>query len=341
MRCGSIWHCYRALSSLALRVRRGAIFALVAIAVVVAVVTTAIAVLVDWLPEQASAERGGIDFLLWMTVGICIFVFSVVAAVSIYSALKFRVRPDDDSDGAPIHGHTGVEIVWTIVPTILVTIIAVVSAVVLARNDKPTEDPLTVEVLGQQFTWQFTYPEQEGVKATDLYLPIDRSTKLVLEARDVIHSFWVPEFGQKQDMVPGIVTTLIVTPTKLGRFRLICTELCGLGHGVMRSRAIVLRQPEFDAWARRQHQVGSETTGGAGRRANPKQVFVTNCGGCHTLDRAGTSGNVGPNLTNVDLELDAILEQIRKGGGGMPPFENQLSDAEIQQLGQYLTGSEG
>jgi cytochrome c oxidase subunit 2 len=322
-------------------VRRGAIFALIAIALVVAVVTTAIAVFIDWLPEQASEEREGIDFLLWLTVGICIFVFAVVAAISIYAAFKFRARPDDDSDGAPIHGHTGIEIAWTAVPTILVTIIAVVSAVVLARNDNAGANPLTVEVLGQQFAWQFTYPDSDGVKSTDLYVPIDRSTKLVLTARDVIHSFWVPEFGQKQDMVPGIVTTLVITPTKLGEYRLICTELCGLGHGLMRSKAIVLSQADFDAWVREQQEAGQAGGEGEGEGEDAGQLFASSCGGCHTLEKAGTSGTVGPSLDDLELEFADAEEQIRQGGGGMPAFEGQLSDAQIQQLVQYLTTSEG
>ena len=210
--------------------RRGAIVALISIALVVAAITTGIAYFVDWLPEQASEERQGIDLVLWVTVGICIFFFAVVAAVSIYSGVKFRVRPDDLSDGPPIHGHTGLEIVWTAVPTLFVTIIAVLSAVVLAQNDSPKGEPLRVEVLAQQYAWQFTYPEEGGIKATNLYLPIDRSTKLELSARDVLHSFWVPEFGQKQDAVPGIVTTVVITPTKTGR---VPTDL----HRALRARA--------------------------------------------------------------------------------------------------------
>ena len=163
--------------------RRGAVVALVSIALVVAAITTAIAYFVNWLPESASEERQGIDLVLWVTVGICIFVFAVVASVSIYAGVKFRVQPDDESDGPPIHGHTGLEIMWTAVPTVLVTIIAVISAIVLAQNDSAKGSPMRVEVLAQQFAWQFTYPEQGGVKATNLYLPLDRSTKLVLNAR--------------------------------------------------------------------------------------------------------------------------------------------------------------
>lgn len=312
---------------------------MISIALVVAAITTGIAYFVDWLPEQASEERQGIDLVFWVTVAICIFVFAIVAAVSIYAGVKFRVRPDDESDGPPIHGHTGIEIVWTAVPTLLVTIIAVLSAVVLAQNDSPKGVPLRVEVLAQQYAWQFTYPEQGGIKATNLYLPIDRSTKLELRARDVLHSFWVPEFGQKQDAVPGIVTTIVITPTKTGEYRLICTELCGLGHSLMRTRAIVLSQADFEAWTKKQPQGGA--AGGGGGGIDAKGIFTANCAPCHTLTKAGTNGTVGPNLDDLALEAAAVEQQIRNGGGGMPPFGNQLSDDEIKALVQYLTGSNG
>jgi cytochrome c oxidase subunit 2 len=159
----------------------------------------------------------------------------------------------------------------------------------------------------------------------------------VLTARDVIHSFWVPEFGQKQDAVPGIVTTVIVTPTKVGNYRLICTELCGLGHALMRTRAIVMTQTGFDQWARRQRQGGGGT--GTGGETDAKGLFASSCGGCHTLTKAETSGSVGPNLDNLSLNPEGVRQQIRRGGGGMPPFEGQLSDSQIDALVQYLTGS--
>ena len=112
--------------------------------------------------------------------GICIFVFSVVAAVTIFAIWKFRAKPDDDSDGPPIHGHTGLEIVWTLIPTVLVTAIGIVSAVVLARNDAQAKDTLNINVTAEQFAWSFSYPESGKITSGTLRLPVNRSVQLVL-----------------------------------------------------------------------------------------------------------------------------------------------------------------
>jgi cytochrome c oxidase subunit 2 len=223
---------------------------LIAIGVVVGALTTAVAVLVDWLPDQASEEREGIDFVFWQTTWICVGIFALVAADILYAAFKFRANPDDDSDGKPIHGHTGLEIVWTAIPAILVIVIGIASAVVLARNDAAGANPNRIDVFAQQFAWQFTYPND--VRSGDLRLPLNVSTELRIRARDVIHAFWVPEFGQKQDAVPGIQTRLVVTPTKVGEYEVICTELCGLGHALMRTKAIVMEQQAYEAWLEEQ-----------------------------------------------------------------------------------------
>ena len=189
----------------------------VAIGLLVGAITAAVAILIPWLPDQASEEADWIDFVFWFTTVICIMIFALVAAVTLYSVFKFRVRPDDDSDGPPIHGHTGLEIVWTAVPAILVTAIAVVSSVALAQNESIPDDHLTVEVTARQFVWSFKYPQYGGIESGILYLPKGRTAELKLKALDVIHSFWVPEFRQKQDAVPGTETHVAVTPTKTGR----------------------------------------------------------------------------------------------------------------------------
>jgi cytochrome c oxidase subunit 2 len=232
-------------------VRRGSIVQLIVIGVLAGAVASVFALIPGWLPEPASREAGRIDFVFWFVTGICIFVFSIVAAVSVFAVLKFRRKPDDDSDGPPIHGHTGLEILWTAVPTLLVTAIAVVSAIVLAKDDAQGANPLRIEVTAQQFFWSYRYPGYGNKESGVLRLPVDRSVVLRMTAKDVIHSFWVPEFRQKQDVVPGIHPTLHITPDKVGTYPVICTELCGVGHALMRSRVIVMKGDAFERWASR------------------------------------------------------------------------------------------
>jgi cytochrome c oxidase subunit 2 len=242
-------------------VRRGSIVRVVAIGVIVGIAATAVAIFIPWLPDLASEEGGRIDFVFWFVTGICIVIFAVVAAVSVYSVVKFRVQPDDDSDGPPIHGHTGLEIAWTAIPAALVTVIAVVSAVALAKNNQLPRDKLVVDVTARQFAWTFKYPQYGNVESGTLRLQDHRGTQLRLRALDVIHSFFVPEFRQKQDAVPGQVTKLPITPTKIGSYPLMCAELCGLGHALMRTRAIVMSRSDFEQWATSQRQ---NAAGGGG-----------------------------------------------------------------------------
>jgi cytochrome c oxidase subunit 2 len=254
-------------------VRRGAIVRVITIALLAAAVATAVAIFIPWLPELNSKEGKRIDFVLWFTVAICIAVFAVVAAISVYSVAKFRVRPDDDSDGPPIHGHTGIEIAWTAIPTILVTAIAAVSAVALAENGKLQDDRVVVEVTARQFAWTFAYPPQDAAsKPKDeqlcklppdppncpvsgtLRLPAGRQVEFRLRALDVAHSFWVPQFRQKQDAVPGIVTHVAVTPTNPDEATVVCAELCGLGHALMRAPVVVMRENAFNSWRAEQER---------------------------------------------------------------------------------------
>ena len=253
--------------------RRGAIVRLITIALLAAAIATAVALFVPWLPELNSKEGERIDFVIWFTVAICIAVFAVVAAISVYSVAKFRVRPDDDTDGPPVHGHTGLEIAWTAIPTILVTMIASVSAVALAENAKLKDDRLVIEVTARQFAWTFAYPPDDAAsKPKDeqlcklppekpncpysgtLRLPAGRQVELRLRALDVIHSFWVPQFRQKQDAVPGEVTHVAITPKNPGEATVVCAELCGLGHALMRAPTIVMSADAFDSWRAEQER---------------------------------------------------------------------------------------
>ncbi len=297
----------------------------------------AVALLIPWLPDPASEQADRIDFVFWFVTTICITIFALVAAVIVYSLLMFRARDDDDSDGPPTHGHTGLEIWWTAIPAALVTAISIVSAVVLTKNEQlPNASvsaakaavssttglcrprsadplkPLVVCVVAQQFAWLFQYPAYNNATSATLHLPIDTTVQLQLQSRDVIHSFWVPEFGQKQDAVPGLLTKLVITPNRLGTFPVICTELCGLGHAVMRSQTTVEPKATFLAWAR-----GRGKAAGGGLSASAKTFFIDNgCDGCHTFKPAGANGKVGP-------DLDNLREAAQKAGQPLEDFIRQ------------------
>jgi cytochrome c oxidase subunit 2 len=228
-------------------VRKG-IVQLVAIGLVIAAALTAVAVLFKWLPTSASEEFDRIQAIYWFATIVSIVIFSLVAAVVVFSVWKWRVPEDDDRDGPPIHGHTGLEILWTAVPAILVTAIGIVSAVVLARNADAGDNPLEVQAIGQQFAWKFVYEGDDDNPTGELVLPVDRPAQFTMSALDVIHSFWVPNFGQKMDAVPGIETEIVVTPTRIGEYEVVCAELCGLGHATMRAKARVVSEADFEAW---------------------------------------------------------------------------------------------
>ena len=260
--------------------------------------------------------------------------------------------PDDDSDGPPIHGHTGLEIGWTAIPAVLVTVIAVAQRVVLAKNDDAGDNPLRIEVTAQQFAWTFEYPGDDPVTSGTLVLPLDQSVKLTLRSLDVIHSFWVPEMGQKQDAVPGIETTLVITPTRLGEFPLVCTELCGLGHSMMRAPVRVVEQPDFEACL-------ADAAAGGGGGNDPDAVFVTaGCAGCHAFEPAGSDAEVGPGLDDLaaraeeagqpleEFVRDSIVDPNAYVADGYQPdvmpgtFESSLSDEQLDALVQYLSGEQ-
>ena len=332
--------------------RRGSIASLVGIGVVAGGIAAAVALALPWLPTPASREAGRIDFIFWFTVTICIVIFALVAAVILYAVTHFRAAPDDDSDGPPIHGHTGLEIVWTLVPTLLVTSIGIASAIVLSKDDALGKNVLHVNVTAQQFAWTFTYPDAKNLTSATLMLPKGRSVLLTFTAKDVIHSFWVPEWGQKQDTVPGIHPTLHITPDRLGTFDVICTELCGLGHATMRSTAVVMTPAAFDKWLNGQTKaIGSPNPGQAGAA-----VFKNNgCGACHAFAAAGASAKVGPDLDKLKTyaqqakqPLDAFVrESIVKPNAyiqtGYPrnvmpqTFGQALSKQQLDALVQYLT----
>ncbi|VAW43539.1 Cytochrome c oxidase polypeptide II, partial [hydrothermal vent metagenome] len=193
-----------------------------AIAVAVLTVITAVGMyfLLNWMfvkPIAASTQAGPIDTLFNAHFLAIAILFALIMVIMLYAAVVFRRDPGDESDGPHIHGHIGLEIAWTILPTFVVIGFGVYGIIVFQDITTVQDNEMVVSVVGQQWSWSFEYPDEE-VKSARLVLPIDQPVLLELESTDVIHSFWVPEFRVKQDVVPGAMFPLRITPTKLGSY---------------------------------------------------------------------------------------------------------------------------
>jgi cytochrome c oxidase subunit 2 len=224
---------------------------------------------INWDGTAASSQANKIDTLLNVMIVLSSFVFAIVLVMLGYCIWKYRAKPGDESDGEPIHGNTKLEIAWTVIPTVIVLFGAVYSAVVLAKIEKKSPDALSVDVVGQQFKWTFEYPQSNGqtVVSDSLHVPVGRELDLHLTALDVIHSFWVPEWRIKRDLVPSgpsgnhIDNNVVVTPDRIGTYNVVCTELCGFGHATMRALAIVQSPSDFKSWLQKQAQIQAKGGG--------------------------------------------------------------------------------
>jgi cytochrome c oxidase subunit II len=266
------------------------IAAMIVLTAVIAVPMTQI----HWDGTQASTEAGKIDTLLNVMIVLSAFVYAIVLVMLGYCVWKYRAKPGDEGDGEPIHGNTRLEITWTAIPTVIVLFGAIYSWIVLGDLESKASDALRLNVTAQQYEWTFNYPQANGkvVSSKELVVPEGRQLELHLTSLDVIHSFWVPEWRIKRDLVPAgpggndIDNTVEVTPDRVGTYNVVCTELCGFGHATMRALVRVVPQSEFDSWLKRQPRVKPEpgtSTGGstgppAGTSGTPASAGSTTTG---------------------------------------------------------------
>ena len=215
---------------------------MVGIGVVASILGIAAGLLIDWFPIAASEEAKPIDTLWDVLIIFSVPVFVGVTVVVLFSVWKFGMRPGEENlDGPPIHGNTRLEVIWTAIPAIILVGLCTYAFVVLEDVEAVEGRPMEVRVVGEQFAWTFFYERGgEEVASRELHVPIDRQVRFTLQSKDVLHDFWVPAFRMKKDAVPGIDVTYTVTPNRLGSYPIVCAELCGLGHAVMRSTATVV-----------------------------------------------------------------------------------------------------
>ena len=223
-----------------------------------------VALLIPWFPADGSIQAHNIRTLYDVLLIVSVPIFVLVETVVLYSVWKFRMRPgEEEKDGPPIHGNTRLEVVWTALPAILIVGLCGYAYSVLRSNETTHPGAMVVNVTERQFAFEFSYPQSGGnqIVSPSLYLPKGQPVVFHLRSLDVIHSFFVPEFSEKLDAVPGITTTLRVTPTRIGTYPAECTELCGAGHSLMRAPVRVVSPAAFRAWLSSQKPNGPPPIG--------------------------------------------------------------------------------
>lgn len=327
-------------------------FVIVGILVIVTAILTYVGLdSVGLLPVEASAQAVSIDWLWnWQVVAIS-FLFSLIVVPMAYSLVVFRRRKGDTTDAEHIEGNTTLEIAWTVVPLIIVVIFAYMGAYSLGEIKRVDPDAVVIKVKAQQFQWTFEYPEY-GIISTELHLPVNQQVVLKMEAVDVIHSFWVPEFRIKQDVVPGRVTEYRVTPNLVGLYKVRCAELCGSGHAVMKGLVVVSEEANYEKWLAEQQAIAAaaQTPEGQGKLL----VVKNGCGGCHSITSTPLPsaptwfGLFGSNVELADgstvvaddaFLTESIVDPTAKEVKGfspstMPPYV--LTEEEVANIIAYI-----
>jgi cytochrome c oxidase subunit 2 len=293
-------------------------------------------------PDTATPSGDTINEVYWVVFAICAVVFVGVESTLILFVIRYRRRPGTpvEAEGPQVHGNTRVEIFWTLVPALILLALAIYTfARIPAVQAKPggadARSGVQIDVQAHQFYWQYNYPNG-AISLDTLYLPVDRTATLELEALDVEHSWWVPELTGKLDAIPGQKNVLHFKPTRTGTYENgKCAEFCGVQHALMLTRVVVLSQDEFERW------LGENEPSAQDEVALGKAEWDSVCAKCHGFEG---EGDVGPQIAgNGALASRQGLEPLLFEGqdtpdnpGYMPPVGRGWQDRQIDAILAYL-----
>jgi cytochrome c oxidase subunit 2 len=274
----------------------------VVLAVVLLLLTACSGAAGSHFPQSTLAPRS--DFsadlhdlyknVFWWAVG----VFVIVETLLLVAIARFRARAGAAAP-KPIHGHTVLEIGWTLAPALILVFIAVPTMrTIFATSGKAPEGALRVQVIGHQWWWEYRYPELNISAYNELHVPVGTPIAIEMTSADVIHSFWVPRLGGKRDLIQGRTNRIAFKPDSVGEYWGQCAEFCGASHANMRLRVIVQDDSVFQRWVDRQRAAPVAPTKGSPEETGQQIFRRSACIGCHTI--AGISqGKVGPELSHV------------------------------------------
>jgi cytochrome c oxidase subunit 2 len=284
--------------------------------------------------------------LFVLEIVLATLVVAAVTAVTVFAMVRFRDRP-----GAPeppqIHGNTRLELAWTAAPALLLLVLYILTVRTMATVEAQPENELRVRVIAHQWWWEFEYPDLGVVTANELQVPVGQPVRLELESADVVHNYWIPQFGWKKDNTPNHVVPIHVTVDQPGVYDGSCNEFCGVQHAWMRVRAIATPPEQFQAWVARNQQPAQSNA------ARGQQVFQNNtCVNCHAIQGV-SAARVGPDLShfgsrtvigagvmeNTPDNLHAwIADPQRIKPGALMPGYLDLPDEDLRALVDYLEG---
>ncbi|HEX9799481.1 MAG TPA: cytochrome c oxidase subunit II [Thermoanaerobaculia bacterium] len=297
-----------------------------------------------FFPEQASSFAHEVDALTLWLVGMAAFFTVLIAALVLVFALKYR-RRSPDQVGTRFDESPLLEIVWTVIPLVVVLFTFAWGAKVYFRLYRPPAGAVEYHVTGKQWMWKTQHPTGQR-ELNELHLPVGQPTKLLMTSEDVIHSFFVPAFRVKADVLPGRYTTMWFTPTKPGRYHLFCTEYCGAEHSRMIGWITVQEPEEYQRWLASVPVAATLAEQGAG-------VFARlGCRECHAagseaapalaglygrevLLASGASVRADENYLRESL-LDPEAKVVAGFDAAMSTYRGQLSEEEILALIGYL-----
>lgn len=248
--------------------------------------------LTSWgvLPPIGADRLKEVNSVLWLFTLLAIPVFMMVIVFASYAVFNFRSHGRPDSDGPLMRGHRDLQKTWVISSIVLVAFLFGYGLYFLGEvQASPSGQVLHVNVTGEQWLWDYSYPDNGNVTSTELVLPVHTTVEFAITSVDVQHSFWIPSFGVKQDAVPGETVKVTVTPSQIGDYVVRCAELCGLYHAYMETPVHVVAPTDFETWVSQQQTVPTATP--AQSYTGPAELAAIN----PTTNRRGQSalGSVG------------------------------------------------
>ena len=253
------------------------------------------------MPVEASAQAISIDWLWNLQVIAMSFLFSLIIVPLFYSLIVFRRRKGETGDGEHFEGNATLEITWTVIPLFAVISFAYLGAYSLGETRRVDPQAMEIKVIAQQWAWSFEYPDY-GIITKELYLPVNKQAYLTMTSRDVIHSFWVPEFRVKQDVVPGRITEYRITPTLEGMYKVRCSEMCGVSHAYMLAPVAVVSEDEFTSWVA-DRQVEALAAAQTPEARGQTLATQNGCFGCHTVDGSAGQGPTWQGIYGSQVKL--------------------------------------